>query len=269
MADEPQTAGWVLPSKGTGNGDVQFSNTLPGGANMPYGSLGAQLLDAMRISRLLPGAPGGAYQNNRYNFSNFSPNWPGGGFPLPGGTGTGVGTGGGGTGGGGFNPGGGGPAGGGLGGGGSGGGLLNPPPGNGNAPGGVVVHGNDPAGTGNNQWGPYAPPAAGVGDWQSSVNKVLGQGDPVQLIQNAIKAHVLPGVKTFAGTQTNYDPMTLNTLRTQFTAAGMNPYAAAKLVEAFGNSGQDAYSAAEQLGLLGQFTAGGQQGLRPATPWVK
>lgn len=271
MADEPTSAGWVLPPRPTATTDTFYTNTLPGGANLPYGSLGAQLLDAFGISHTLNSSRPG-YVNNRYNFSNFSPNWPGGGYPLPGGGGVGTGTGGG-TGGGGIPPGTGGGGGGvppGTGGGAppgtGGGGLLNPPA---TTPPPQITHGNDTAGTGNNQFGPYAPPAAGVGDWKAAVNKLYGAGDPVALIQKAMMANAQPGMKTAFGTYNTFNPATLNAMRGQLTGAGMDPYAAAKIVDAFGGSGSGAYSAAEQLGLLGQFQAGGQQGLRPGSGWSK
>ena len=85
MADTPSSANWAMPPKPNLSGDMKFTNTLPNGYRLPYDSLGAQLLDAFQQSRILPGAPGGPVSNNRYNFQNFAPAWPGGGYKLPGG----------------------------------------------------------------------------------------------------------------------------------------------------------------------------------------
>jgi hypothetical protein len=81
MAD---SSGFTLPARPTGTTDTPFTNTMPGGANLPYGSLGAQLLDAFGISRTLGGRPG--YQNNRYaNILNQLQYQRGWGAGLPGG----------------------------------------------------------------------------------------------------------------------------------------------------------------------------------------
>ena len=78
------TGQWNLPIRPTETTDTQFTNTMPGGANLPYASLGAQLLDAFRIGRTLPGQT--PYQNNRYaNILNQLQYQRGWGAALPGG----------------------------------------------------------------------------------------------------------------------------------------------------------------------------------------
>jgi hypothetical protein len=227
MADDNGSAGWALPPRPNFSGDIQYTNTLPDGGMIPYGSLGAQLFDALKISRTLPGAPDYP-RGNRYQFGGLI--HPGGGYPLPGQGGYG-------------QPGGGGP----MGGGGPGGG-------GGPTPGGSFVHGNDPAGTGNNQFGPFAPPTGGVSDWRSTVSRLLGGGNPVSALQQLFGS---------AGSNASNAQRSL-------TGGGMDPYTATQMTQAFGGSGAEAEQSARRLGLLGQFTAGGQSGLRniPGVTWA-
>ena len=241
MASEPGS--WAPPPKPTGTHDTQFSNTMPGGRNLPYGSLGAQLLDAFMISRTLPGAPGGGYQNKRWDFSNFSPNWPGGGYPLPGGGGQGTGTGGGGTGG--------------------GGGTWPPGGGGGGTGGGGGLGGNLGGGGAGGGFGPFAPPAGGMGNWQGAVTQATGNSDPIAAIRAVMggggpMTGVPGGVKS--GPTPNWRALT--DMQRTLQAGGLDQYTATQLIQAFGGSGAEAEQSAKRLGLLGQFTAGGQMGLR-------
>lgn len=238
MADvNTDTAGWVLPPRPTtGAADVPFTNTLPGGGNMPYGSLGAQLLDAFMQSRLLPGAPGGQYVNNRYNFSNFTRPFPNGNYPLPG-----------------QNPqpptppGPGGPPPN------PPGGPPNPPapPGPGGPPTPPGPAGNPPDPNAPNGFGPFGPPAAGIGDWQGIASKLFGGQNPMAAIQGLLG----PGAQ---------NQRALSNLPRQMTGQGLDPYSATQTMQAFGGSGAEAEQSAKNLGLLSQFQAGGQFGLRQA-----
>jgi hypothetical protein len=227
--DGPKTAGWTAPTRPDGTPlDTMFTNLLPGW-QIPYNSLGAQILDARRQSRTLPGAAGGTYSNTRNDYGNFTQHWPGGGYPIHGSptgllnqpTGGGQPTPGGG---GAPNPGGG------------GGGPVTQPGAGGGAP-------QDAP----NGFGPFAPPAEGVGNWQDIVNRTLGGNDPVATLRN---------LGTGKG---------IADARRTLLGAGMNPYAAAQIENAFGNSGADAEQSAKRLGLLDQFVAGGQFGLRNHT----
>jgi hypothetical protein len=79
-----QTGQWTLPARGTIQ-DPQYAPLIPGqpNSNVPYASLNAQILDALRYSGTLPGRPVnpfGGNQVDRYKFGLLNP-----GSQIPGG----------------------------------------------------------------------------------------------------------------------------------------------------------------------------------------
>jgi hypothetical protein len=114
--------------------------------------------------------------------------------------------------------------------------------------------GGDPRAPGNH---------SGIGDWKTAVNRVLGPGDPVALIQAEMMRDAPSN--TFGGVSLGQgiNMANLNALWSKLTAAGLDRYTGGKIMEAFGSSGSSAHDAAYQLGVYQQYKAGGQNGLRP------
>jgi hypothetical protein len=101
-----------------------------------------------------------------------------------------------------------------------------------------------------------------IGEWREGVNKVLGPGEAVELIQHllATGGRVVIG---FGGRlQPQYNWQAFSHLRPDLIAVGVDPYTAVQVEQAFG-SGAAARDSAERLGLGDRFAAGGVWGLRP------
>ena len=101
-----------------------------------------------------------------------------------------------------------------------------------------------------------------IGNWREAVNKVLGPGEAVELIQQllATGGRVVVG---FGGRlQPQYNWAAFSHLRPDLMAVGLDGYTAVQVEQSFG-SGAAAHDSAMRLGLGDQFAAGGLFGLRP------